>query len=94
MTLLTIAQRFNAGVRPSTQERVPFKDERSEQPDAVSTSGTRFLPSLMGLGLFGYRDPALKRWAIVRIEEALNHVLAAASASDAKLITSEHEIAI
>jgi hypothetical protein len=63
---MTIAQRFNAGVRPSTQERVPFRDERSEQPDLLSTGGTRFLPSLMGLVYVVIEVPALKRWAIVR----------------------------
>jgi hypothetical protein len=73
---MTIAQSraCGAGVSHPPTGRVPFSDERSGQPDSVSTNGMRFLPSLMGLGFVPYRDRALKRWAILRGEEA-KHLL-------------------
>jgi hypothetical protein len=88
---LKIAQRFNAGFSSTTESQVPLGTEewfnhafvRRNSDDSCAASYRPFLSSLKGLEHSCNRVyPALKRWAIVRVEEALKPGLAAAGLSE------------
>jgi hypothetical protein len=58
------AQRFNAGVWPSTQGIVPSGTKEASTRLIVANQNA-FLSSLTGLDFPFAKNPALKRWAIV-----------------------------